>query len=213
MISSGCDSERSRGLFLPVTRCGTGERPMSGDVKPLRWGWISSAPPAEALDNKNLWAQSCILDIDLAGHGGEEEDEDGDDGVGLCGQFVSNPRLYDHLRPPSPTCGRSVVLDGGLLDIDGASENSCVWDFPSLEATSASFIPTAACHLLKPVSSGILSTSIGGLLLGQRPRPMSALKQVVPSPRAVLGRGDREGPDCFSNLSERSPPHKTGTYV
>jgi hypothetical protein len=28
-----------------------------------------------------------------------------------------------------------------------------------------------------------------------------------------LGRGDREGPDCFSDLSERSSPQKLGTYV
>jgi hypothetical protein len=28
-----------------------------------------------------------------------------------------------------------------------------------------------------------------------------------------LGRGDMEGPDCFSDLSQRSPPHKPGTYV
>jgi hypothetical protein len=28
-----------------------------------------------------------------------------------------------------------------------------------------------------------------------------------------LGRGDREGPDCFSDLSESSSPHKLGTYV
>jgi hypothetical protein len=39
---------------------------------------------------------------------------------------MPNPRSSDHLCPPSPTRGRSVVLEGGLLDIDGASENSCV---------------------------------------------------------------------------------------
>jgi hypothetical protein len=29
----------------------------------------------------------------------------------------------------------------------------------------------------------------------------------------LLGSGDREGPDCFSNLSEGSSPHKMETYV
>jgi hypothetical protein len=28
-----------------------------------------------------------------------------------------------------------------------------------------------------------------------------------------LGRGDREGPDCFLHLSARSPPHILGTHV
>jgi hypothetical protein len=28
-----------------------------------------------------------------------------------------------------------------------------------------------------------------------------------------LGRGGREGPDCFLDLSERPSPHKPGTYV
>jgi hypothetical protein len=42
------------------------------------------------------------------------------------------------------------------------------------------------CRLLTPMSSGILSTSTRGLLLGQQPCPTSALKQVVPSPRRCL---------------------------
>jgi hypothetical protein len=28
-----------------------------------------------------------------------------------------------------------------------------------------------------------------------------------------LGRGNMEGPNCFSDLLEMSPPHKPGTYV
>jgi hypothetical protein len=56
-----------------------------------------------------------------------------------------------------------------------------------LEATSAGIILTAVCRTSKPVSSGVFSTSIGGLLLGQRPRSTSALKQVVSSPRRCSG--------------------------
>jgi hypothetical protein len=75
------------------------------------------------------------------------------------------------------------VLECGLLHTDGASKESGAGDFRSLEATSAGIILTAACRPSKPVSSGVFLTSIGGLLLDQRPCPTSTLKQVVLSPR------------------------------
>jgi hypothetical protein len=33
-----------------------------------------------------------VLNINLAGRGGEEENEDGDDGVGFCSQYVRDFR-------------------------------------------------------------------------------------------------------------------------
>jgi len=106
------------------------------------------------------------------------------------GEFRSFPfrrnfsRCSDHLCPPSPTRGRSVVLEcRSLVSFNGACEEYCVGDFRSLEVKSAGIIRTVACRQSKPVSSGICLTSIGGLFSGQRPRPTSALKQVVPSAR------------------------------
>jgi hypothetical protein len=91
---------RRRGL-LPVFWCDTDERPRSGEVKPLRWGWNSFTPLAEALRNKHCWPQSSVLDIlniDLAGSGGEEEDEDG---VDFCDQFIlAAPTISACLLPP-----------------------------------------------------------------------------------------------------------------
>jgi hypothetical protein len=78
-----------------VIRCSTSGWPKNGRVKPPRWGWISSVLPAEACGNKHCWLQHCILDvlnINLAGRGGEEEDEEGDDGVGFCSQYVRDFR-------------------------------------------------------------------------------------------------------------------------
>jgi hypothetical protein len=39
------------------------------------------------------------------------------DGVDFYDQFMSNPRSSDHLSLPSPTRGRTVVMEGGPLDI------------------------------------------------------------------------------------------------
>jgi hypothetical protein len=151
------------------------------------WGWISSILLAEAYKNKHHWLQHCVLDvlnINLASRGGEEEDQDGVDGVGFCSQYVK--------------------------------------DFRNMEATSASFSLTTHCCLLKPVSSGTFFN------LHRRPSSRSAAASNVGTeasgfvPAAVLdggavdlwlGRGDREGPDWFSDLSERPSPHKLGTYV
>jgi hypothetical protein len=85
--------ESSRGLTLPVFWCDTDERPRSGELKPLRWGMILFAPLAEVLRNKHSWPQSSVLhviNIDLAGRGGEEEDEDGVDDAVFCDQFLPN---------------------------------------------------------------------------------------------------------------------------
>jgi hypothetical protein len=76
--------EMSRGSLSLVCWCGTGGWPSSGDVKSPRWGMESFATPAKPPCNKHCGLQRCaldILDIDLAGRGGEVEDEDGDDGV------------------------------------------------------------------------------------------------------------------------------------
>ncbi|KAK1627999.1 hypothetical protein QYE76_002314 [Lolium multiflorum] len=148
--------EKSRGSLSLVSWCDTGECPRSCDVKSIRWGMESYAPPAKPLFNKHRWLQRCaldILDIDLASRDGEEEDEDGDDGVVFGDHIVLSSYCSNHLCLPSPTRGRSVVIEGGLIDIEGAGESSFVWAFGSLEAISASFILTAACRLLTPVSS------------------------------------------------------------
>jgi hypothetical protein len=167
----------------------------------------------------------------LAGRGGEGEevvDSERKAWPGRSGEFRTFPflqifpRFSNHLYPPSPTRGRSVVLECGSLDIDGASEESCGEDFRSFEATSAGITLTAVCRTSKPMSSGVFSTSIGGLLSGQRPRSTSALKQVVPSPRRcsaavqmTFGSSVEIGWDLIASqhLSEGSSPHKMGTYV
>jgi hypothetical protein len=75
------------------------------------------------------------------------------------------------------------MLECGSLVTDGGSEDSGVGDFRIMEATLAGIIFTAVCRPSKPVSSGVFSTSIGGLHFGKRPRPTSTLKQVVLSLR------------------------------
>jgi hypothetical protein len=92
---------------------------MSGNVKPLRWGWISAAPPTEALGNKHLWAQSSVLDMDPASRGGEAGDEDGGDSVGFCVNRRPSSRSTAVLNADTEASGSvpAVVLDGGVVDL------------------------------------------------------------------------------------------------
>lgn len=128
----------------------------------------------------------------LAGRGGEGKEGGASERrawPGYSGEFRtfplrwSFPRYSDYLCLPSPTRGRSDMLECGSLVTDGGREDSSVGDFRSMEATLAGIILTAVCRVSKPVSSGVFSTSIGDLRLGKRPRPTSTLKQVVLSPR------------------------------
>ncbi|KAK1611443.1 hypothetical protein QYE76_035116 [Lolium multiflorum] len=87
---NGGTMEMSRGSLSLVSWCSTGGWPSSCDVKSPRWGVESRATPAKPPINKHCWMQRCaldILDIDLAGRGGEEEDEDGGDGGIFVGPF------------------------------------------------------------------------------------------------------------------------------
>jgi hypothetical protein len=86
--SGGDDSGEEKGPLLQVLRRGAWKRLNSEPVKPLRWGWTGADSLAKALCNKRFWLRCCILDvldIDLAGRGGEEEDEDDGDYVSTCG--------------------------------------------------------------------------------------------------------------------------------
>jgi len=169
-------------------------------VDPVKLLWLKSPMAllqADPLHKREFGAPAslyarCLPLFRLTGRGGEGVDVGGSERKvwpERFGEFRSLPcqRNFpccsDTLCPTSPTRGRSVVLEFPSFIIDGAHKDSCVGVCRRLEGTSASIIYAAICRVSKPVSSGTFSTSIGGPISGQRPRPMSTLKQVVSSPR------------------------------
>jgi hypothetical protein len=194
-ISGRWEPERSRGLFRPVFSCDTSERPRSGEIEPLGRGWISFVPLAKALYNKHFWLQSSILDvfnIDLAGRGGEEEDEEGVDSVVFCDQVI-----------PS----WEAIFWSNISAADGSRPTSKAIPWPIQKPAKDSGESTSFVRpLLRSAAAyyGCLEAS-GSVPASKHDGGVADLS---------LGCGEREGSDCVSpSLSEVFSANARDLYV